>query len=287
MLDYHIYDVFTDQPFSGNPLAVVMGADDLSAAQMQKIARQFNLSETIFVQAPRDPAHRARVRIFVPNAEIAFAGHPVVGCALHLMGGRDGELVLGTHAGPTPVSVAAGRAEFTAPVLPRCLPLGEARDDLAAALGLSAAQIGFGAHCPVLARTAEDFLCVPVASLAALAQARAGGAVWDRVTASLPLVYLYAPDGDGYRVRLFAPAMGIPEDPATGSAAAALPACLLAAGALKEGENHIAIAQGIEMGRPAQIGLTAVVTGGSLGEIRVSGRAAPVAQGQIRIPEDV
>ena len=84
MLEFHTLDVFTDRAFTGNPLAVVLGADGLTTAQMQTIAREFNLSETIFVMAPQDPAHSARVRIFFPTAEIPFAGHPTVGCAIHL-----------------------------------------------------------------------------------------------------------------------------------------------------------------------------------------------------------
>ena len=81
MLAFHTLDVFTDTAFTGNPLAVVLGADALTTAQMQIIAREFNLSETIFVQAPAQPGHRARVRIFLPGAEIPFAGHPTLGSA--------------------------------------------------------------------------------------------------------------------------------------------------------------------------------------------------------------
>ncbi|HLQ19930.1 MAG TPA: PhzF family phenazine biosynthesis isomerase, partial [Tabrizicola sp.] len=84
MLTFHTCDVFTDRPFAGNPLAIVLGADALSPAQMLGIAREFNLSETIFVQRPQNPAHTARVRIFFPTAEIPFAGHPTIGCAIHL-----------------------------------------------------------------------------------------------------------------------------------------------------------------------------------------------------------
>lgn len=111
MLVFHTMDVFTDQPFAGNPLAVVMGADDLSPAQMQIIAREFNLSETIFVQRPVDPAHTARVRIFFPTAEIPFAGHPTIGCALVLaesalpIGDAELRLVLEEEAGLVPVTV--------------------------------------------------------------------------------------------------------------------------------------------------------------------------------------
>ena len=125
-LDFATLDVFTDRPFAGNPLAVVMGADGLSTVQMQTIAREFNLSETIFVMAPREAGHRARVRIFFPTSEISFAGHPTIGCAIALasLDAGDGDfatsLVLEEEAGLVPVTVTrrgdSVRAEFRAPV---------------------------------------------------------------------------------------------------------------------------------------------------------------------------
>lgn len=288
MLEFHVYDVFTDRAFSGNPLAVVMGADGLDAAQMQTIARQFNLSETIFVMAPRDPTHAARVRIFLPRAEIPFAGHPTIGCALHLSPG-DGDLVLEALAGPVPVTIRQGLAEFAAPVLPDC---GAAVDPAlaAAGLGLGLAQVGFARHRPVLAQAGPGFVMVPLVDVAALAQARPQGAAFDALSAGPGKVYCYAPDPDlpagaGFRARMFAPANGIPEDPATGSATATLAAPLLAAGVLPEGETRLSLRQGIEMGRPAHLGLRVTVRDGRLARVHVSGRAVPVAQGRIAIPE--
>ena len=284
MLEYHVYDVFTDRPFAGNPLAVVMGADALSTRQMQTIARQFNLSETIFVMAPRHPAHRARVRIFLPLAEIPFAGHPTIGCALHLSAG-DGDLVLEEEAGPVPVTIRDGLAEFAAPVLPQ---LGDAvATDLAAAgLGLGADQVGFGTHRPVVAHAGPAFIFVPLRDAQALSDARPAGAAFEALTARVGKVYAYAPDGAGFRARMFAPGSGVPEDPATGSATATLAAPLLAAGVLPEGESRLSLRQGVEMGRPSQLGLRITIRGGALAQVCVSGRAVPVAQGRIRIPED-
>ena len=133
---FHTYYVFTDTAFAGNPLAIVEGAEGLSTGQMQTIAREFNLSETLFVMAPRDPAHAARVRIFFPTAEIPFAGHPTIGCAIHLAATRGlTDLVLEEEAGLVPVTVHDGRAEFTAPVLPT--PHGGPVDP-----GLAAAAVG-------------------------------------------------------------------------------------------------------------------------------------------------
>jgi len=284
MLDFFVYDVFTDRAFSGNPLAVVMGADALSGSQMQRIARQFNLSETIFVMQPADPAHRARVRIFLPLAEIPFAGHPTVGCALHLSGGQDGDLVLEEQAGLVPVAIADGVAEFAAPVLPE-VGADVADTDVAAALGLSVAQIGFWAHKPMIAHAGPAFIFVPLRDLDALAQARPAGVAFDVLTHAFPKVYAYAPEGSGFRARMFAPANGIPEDPATGSASATLAAPLLAAGALPEGETRLTLRQGVEMGRPSRIGLRVTVQGGKLVAVHVSGRAIRVAEGRITIPE--
>ena len=284
MLEYHVYDVFTDRPFAGNPLAVVMGADALSTRQMQTIARQFNLSETIFVMASRDRAHRARVRIFLPLAEIPFAGHPTIGCALHLSAG-DGDLVLEEEAGPVPVTIRDGLAEFATPVLPQ---LGDAvAADLAAAgLGLGADQVGFDTHRPVVAHAGPAFIFVPLRDAQALSDARPAGAAFEALTAKVGKVYAYAPDGAGFRARMFAPGSGVPEDPATGSATATLAAPLLAAGVLPEGETRLSLRQGVEMGRPSQLGLRIAVKGGALAQVCVSGRAVPVAQGRIRIPED-
>jgi trans-2,3-dihydro-3-hydroxyanthranilate isomerase len=284
MLDFFVYDVFTDRGFSGNPLAVVMGADDLSGSQMQCIARQFNLSETIFVMQPADPAHRAKVRIFLPLAEIPFAGHPTVGCALHLSGGQNGHLVLEEQAGLVPVQITDRLAEFAAPVLPQTGAI-VAPADVAAALGLSVAQIGFGAHQPMVAHAGPAFIFVPLRDLDALAQARPTGGAFETLTRDIPKLYAYAPEGDGFRARMFAPANGIPEDPATGSASATLAAPLLAAGLLPDGETRLTLRQGVEMGRPSRIGLRVTVEGGKLVAVHVSGRAVRVAEGRITIPE--
>ncbi|MBM3605245.1 MAG: PhzF family phenazine biosynthesis protein [Alphaproteobacteria bacterium] len=286
MLEFLVYDVFTDRAFAGNPLAVVMGADGLSGAQMQAIARQFNLSETIFVMSPRNPSHAARVRIFLPLAEIPFAGHPTVGCALHLANGSDGRLVLEEEAGTVPVEIRDGLAEFEAPVLPVLQPEAPSPEAVAAALGLDADQVGFGQHCPQVAEAGTGFVFAPLRDLQALAQACPAGAAFEDLTRQTPKLYAYAPDGDGFRARMFAPANGIPEDPATGSAAAALAAPLLAAGALTEGETRLLLHQGIEMGRPSRIGLRVTTAAGRLIRVCVSGRAVRVAHGRIRIPEE-
>jgi trans-2,3-dihydro-3-hydroxyanthranilate isomerase len=304
MLRFHTYDVFTDQAFAGNPLAIVLDADDLTPAQMLTLAREFNLSETIFVQAPVNPAHTARVRIFFPTAEIPFAGHPTIGCAIHLAQAMapgdqdfDQSLVLEEEAGLVPVQVwrlsGVLRAEFRAPIVPhgvsdapdRDLALDTAR--MAPALGLPPQDIGFGRHRPGLWQGGPRFLYAPVASLDALARARPFEPMWSAQlqAAGVDSIYLYCPGIDcDYRARLFSPTAGIPEDPATGSASALLAAQLLVSGALPEGETRLTLHQGVEMGRPSVIGLTAVVIHGQLSQVRIAGGAVPVSEGRIRIP---
>lgn len=299
MLRFHTLDVFTDRPFTGNPLAVVLGADDLTPARMQTIAREFNLSETIFVQRPRNPAHTARVRIFLPTAEIPFAGHPTIGCAIHLAtvaeaaGDFDRSLVLEEEAGLVPVRVwrrgEVTRAEFVAPVLPHGVAGARiaADDRIAAALGLQPDEIGLGSHRPGLWQGGPRFLYAPVGSLDALVRARPMQPFWSEVTNAAGTfgIYVYAegPDCD-FRARMFEPSGGVPEDPATGSASAILAAQLLAFGALPEGETWLALQQGVEMGRPSQIGLTARVAAGCLTEVRIAGSTVPVSEGWIRVP---
>ena len=293
MLEFHTLDVFTDTPFRGNPLAVVMGADDLSLPQMQTIAREFNLSETIFVQAPQNPSHTARVRIFFPTAEIPFAGHPTIGCAIHLATARHqgdftAQLVLEEEAGLVPVTVSRSgreiRAEFIAPVLPHATPYAAPDDLIARALGLQA--VGFATHRPGVFQGGPRFLYVPVANLADLGRARPTEPFWSDVMAMAMVdsAYLYTADTlCDYRARMFSPTAGIPEDPATGSASAILAAQLLASGALAQGTNRVRLQQGVEMGRASKIDLT-VELDQTLQQVRIAGTAIPISHGQIAVP---
>lgn len=289
MLRFHIYDVFTDTPFTGNPLAIVEGADGLSTAQMQTIARQFNLSETIFVQTPDNPAHTAKVRIFFPNAEIPFAGHPTIGCALHLAGDTAETITLEEVAGLVPVTIMRGTAtptaEFTAPKLPRHHANAPDPAVLAAAIGLVADEIG-----PDIAGVFEGgpaFLYIPVRTLDALSRARPMEPGWTACmdASRVDSAYLYTATAAGFQCRMFSPTAGIPEDPATGSATAILAAQLLANGALPAtGTTAIDLQQGVEMARPSALWLTIDTVDNALTAIRVAGQAVKVAEGQINIP---
>ncbi|WP_299646160.1 PhzF family phenazine biosynthesis protein [uncultured Jannaschia sp.] len=281
-LRFHVWDVFTDTPFAGNPLAIVEAAGDLTTGQMQVLARQFNLSETIFLMPPRDPAHTARARIFFPTAEIPFAGHPTIGAALFLAR-RDGhaEVVLEEEAGRVPVRIDGDRAQFTAPVLPA--PHGGPVDAALAAEALGLSVDAIGPHAPAAFTGGPAFLYVPVRDRDRLARARPQEPAWTGLVTRMGVTgaFLYDPD---LNARMFAPTAGIPEDPATGAASAILAAQLLANDALPEGTTRRTIRQGEDMGRPSEIGFEADVAEGRITAIRISGNAVPVAEGRIRVP---
>jgi trans-2,3-dihydro-3-hydroxyanthranilate isomerase len=286
-------DVFTERRFGGNQLAVLPEADGLTEPQMQAIAAEFNYSETTFVLPPADPAHLARLRIFTPRAEMPFAGHPTVGTALVLAWlGRvpdGGELVLEELAGPVPVRIRKGGsraafAEFSAPAAAtHGAPLAVA--PLAEALGLAAADLVSLGGLPCVASCGAPFLLVELASRAALARANLDART--ELPAGATGVHLFTREtGDvaiDLRARMFAPAHGVPEDPATGSAAAALAGFLGGLPGLADGWHSWRIAQGIEMGRPSLIAARADREHGKVREVRVGGSAVPVAEGTIEV----
>lgn len=300
-LPFHTYDVFTNRPYAGNPLAIVEEADGLSDRQMQTIAREFNLSETIFVLKPKDAAHTASVRIFFPTAEIPFAGHPTIGCAIHLASKKykpgcafETTITLEEVAGLVPVKVSrigdVPRAQFTAPVVPfEPEVLQPAIADIAKALGLDAADIGFSSHRPGLHQGGPRCFHVPIASRAALERARPLEPYWSALIAPLgtDMAYLYTPGGDAadtrYRARMFAPTSGIVEDPATGSATALLAAQLVSAEGLKDGTHRWRLEQGYEMGRPSDLWLEADVAAAKLVAVRVAGQAVQIMSGVLDI----
>jgi trans-2,3-dihydro-3-hydroxyanthranilate isomerase len=282
-------DVFTDQRFGGNPLAVFPDAAGLDAETMQALAREFNLSETTFVLPPDDPDHTARVRIFTPQAELAFAGHPNVGTAWVLAGlGRDRDGVLRFEEGAGLVEVAVERRDRqvagcrVAAPQPLSLADAPAPDDLAACAGLAPGDISAAIVASV--GTAAVLAAVPPGALERaapdVAAFRAAAARWPGYAGHF-LLYLYARDANAVRARSFAPLYGISEDPATGSAGAALAASLLH----RDGGDTLAldIRQGVEMGRPSrmQAGAERDADGG----IRawVGGRCVPVLRGNAEV----
>jgi trans-2,3-dihydro-3-hydroxyanthranilate isomerase len=281
-------DVFTDRRFAGNPLAVVLDAEALDAAAMQAIAREFNHPETVFVFAPADPAHRARVRIFTPARELPFAGHPTVGTAV-LLGARDGggrDLVLEEGIGAVrctleSTSDGGGSARFAIPQLPT--EVGAPADDAAIAAALSLAPSDIGEGRPARWSAGLPFTFVPLVSLSAMARCRLDLAKFDAAFGAGWAAYAFcnetAEPGHHFHARMFAPGMGVPEDPATGSAAAAFAGVL--ARRLRDGTHALVIEQGYEMGRPSLIRLTAEVAAGRLVSASIGGNAVIVTEGAI------
>jgi trans-2,3-dihydro-3-hydroxyanthranilate isomerase len=288
-------DVFTERRFAGNPLAVVLDPQGLDTAAMQVIAREFNHPETVFVFPPREPAHRAAVRIFTPAAELPFAGHPTVGTAVLLAridGGTARELVLEEGIGAVRCRTAltnpdGGRAAFDLPRLPAEAGAAPAADAIAAALGLEPGDIGFGDFVPAAWSAGNPQFFVPIRSLTAIARARPDAARFDQTFAigGRAIAYLYCGEvsepGHDFHARMFAPGLGVPEDPATGSAAAAFAALLATQGSYADGDHTVTIEQGYEMGRPSLMELSFAMRGGTLTAASVGGGAVVVTEGMI------
>jgi len=269
---YARVNVFTGDRFGGNPLAVLPDARGLSDIEMQAIAREFNLSETTFVLPPDNPQHHARVRIFTPAHEMPFAGHPNVGTGFVLgraMENPPEHLVFEEIAGLVRVHMLRGAdKQITGCRIsaPQSLSIGDnvPTETVAACASLKPEDILSTAHDPLKASVGTEFAIAEVASLEALARAapdlsafRAAGAAAGTpppgATLRFALLLYVRRDGDATRLRarMFAPLGGVVEDPATGSACAALAALLTS---MAPGENVdllYEIEQGVEMGRPS------------------------------------
>ncbi len=294
--NFHTLDVFTDVALAGNPLAVVHDSAGLDAARMQAIAREFNLAETVFVMAPRNPVNTARLRIFTPARELPFAGHPTVGAAIllahtrapELLASQDLRIVVEAEVGEI-VCVARHRkgqamaAYFTLPRLPQ--PAGEApaAAALAEGLGLGVDDVGGGEHRPAIFSAGTPFLFIPIAGLDAMARARPDLRRWGENCGEAAFLYTdeVAHAGSTWHARMFGAGWGILEDPATGSAVAAFAGALMHHERPEDGEHMVVIEQGVEMGRPSFISLGLVVEGGVLRSATIGGSAVIVSQGTI------
>ena len=294
---YAILDVFTATPLAGNPLAVVLEGQGLDAARMQAVAREFNLSETVFVIEPDNPVHSARLRLFTPQSELPFAGHPTVGTAV-LLALRKAEnpdlpeamLVLEEGLGPVRCGVSvkdavSGHAIFDAPRLPIRMGGLADRETIAAALGLMPLELGFENHEPSAFSAGLPVTFVPVRDLDALAKAKPDLSVWPTAfTNGAPAAFLYFRDADHhFRARFFAPTLGVGEDPATGSAVAALAGVLRRFDDPPAGTHNYVIEQGVEMGRPSLIELEMDMEGDEVVSVRIGGEAIVVAEGALTI----
>lgn len=287
-------DVFTDKALSGNPLAVVLDSDGLDGDMMQRIAGEFNLSETVFVMRPEDKDHRAKIRIFTPGRELPFAGHPTIGTAVllsHLDGLSEGaELVLEENVGLVPCRVSTNSASFQIPKLPVRKEADLDVDLMAKTLGLAPSDIGIKGHSYAVCNAGVPFPTLPLASLKALQSIKLNAPLLTQHNVSRGLedeIYVYsketlATDAD-YQARMFAPAMGIPEDPATGSAVAGLAGQIMACDKPDDGEHRFVIDQGIEMGRQSRILLDLVVERNQLKSASITGDAVIVSEGSLNL----
>jgi len=278
-LPYQIVDVFTDRPFTGNPLAVVFQAESLATEQMQTLAREFHLSETVFVLPPTQPGATYRARIFTPEVELPFAGHPSVGAAVTVVRrglAGPGEVVQECGAGLLPVVVSGDTGRLTGgtpTVGPELDPA-----PLLATAGLTDAD--FAGPAP---REAGCGLSFPYLSVVPDAVARAAG----NPMTGVPMVTVFAWDADTRvaHTRVFCPGAGVPEDPATGSSALGFGVWLVASGLLPgDGEAHYTVRQGTEIHRPSVLECTVTATAGAAVSATVTGHAVPIAHGEIGVP---
>lgn len=296
-------DVFTDRTFGGNQLAVFPDATGIDPSSMQSIAREFNFSETTFVLPPSDPAHTARVRIFTPGGELPFAGHPTVGTA-HVLAatgairltGETTRIVFEEGVGPVPVAIRAkdGRPTFVQLTAARRPEVGAPPPDakrLAHMLSLDASAVRTGVFSPQTISCGVPFLFVPLASRAAVAAARLKLDLWEELLGEYVTskVFVFAEGGErpgsNVRARMFAPGIGVPEDPATGSAVVGLAGYLGARDSTREGTLHWTVEQGFEMGRPSILEAEAVKKDGEVIETRVGGSTVIVTTGEMSLPD--
>ncbi len=291
-------DVFADTALAGNPLAVVLDCDGLDDRRMQAIAREFNLSETVFVLEPRNQVNTARIRIFTPGLELPFAGHPTVGTAAllahlraaDLLAAQDVQIVLEEGVGDV-VCVARRRkgrplaATFDLPKWPERLAAPPPTAEIARGLGIAPEDIGFARHEPSLFTAGAPFLFVPVRSLDAIGRARPVDMTWNADGG--PSTFLYTREvvdpGAAYHARMFGGGWGVSEDPATGSAAAAFAGVTLDFDRPADGEHVLVIEQGFEMGRPSRIALGLEIEGGALRSGTIGGSVVIVSSGALEL----
>jgi trans-2,3-dihydro-3-hydroxyanthranilate isomerase len=298
---FETVDVFATHRFAGNQLAVIADARDLSGEQMQLIASEFHYSETAFVLPPRHPDNSARVRIFTPTNEIPFAGHPNIGTAFVLgrrenVFGRSSESMrFEEEAGLVSVDLLRQQGLVVGARIkaPRPLEVIAAIETeiVAHCVSLHTGEIAADCHEPTMVSVGLPFV-VAETSLVGLERARPNGAAFAAADHAYPhpadrfSIFLYTRTGDGIerlRARMFAPLNNIWEDPATGSASAALGAYLTLLDPRRDVDSRIAIKQGLRMGRPSEIGVGVCKRRGCILEVTIAGFCVPVMQGMIKV----
>jgi trans-2,3-dihydro-3-hydroxyanthranilate isomerase len=298
---YVTVDVFTDKRFTGNQLAVFPDAAALPPELMSPIAREFNFSETTFVLPPTNPRHLRRLRIFTPGRELPFAGHPTLGTAFVLasvgavtLTGDETRIVLEEGVGPVPVTIRAKEgkpafAQLTAAQLPEFGPPPPGIADLAAMAGLEARDITSNGFAPQAVSCGLYYLFVGVRNREVLGRARPRADEFERVLRDYVTnaVFLFCDEpelpGSHYRARMFAPELGVTEDPATGSACAGFAGYLAKRDARTDGTLRWVVEQGFEMGRPSILEIEADKRAGTITATRVGGSSVLVTQGELTI----
>lgn len=298
---YYTADVFSDRIFGGNPLAVFPEATGLTPTQMQKIAAEFNFSETVFVFPPVTAQGTKKVRIFTPSTELPFAGHPTVGTAYILA--AIGSIPLATETtiyleegvGLVPVKILCedGKpvySELKVAKLPEFSSEKVNLDDLAAILSLDAADF-LPDYPPRPISCGVPFLFIPVQDQQVLGKIKLNLTLWESLLAQAPtnslFVFCFAPESPHSRLyaRMFAPGLGVTEDPATGSAVAALAGYLGEIDEVSDGVREWAIAQGVEMGRASLLQLKFKKSNRKITEVSVGGATVIVCRGTMTIPD--
>ncbi len=291
-ISYYICDVFTTQQFGGNPLAVIPDARELSTEQMQKIALEFNFSESTFV-LPATQGHSAQVRIFTPSREVPFAGHPNVGTAFVLseigLLPDDQPIVFEEKAGLVAIqkslnSCSESVFQLEAPEafsIAQTVPV----EFVAEALSLPVDAICVDAHSPCVASSGLAFVLVEVNSVEALQKAKITLSGFEKIAdlGIMPDIHLYVRSADDYdiRARMFAPFDGVNEDPATGSANCALAGLLAQCHSAENDEFRFSIMQGEEMGRPSLLNAYGIKQAGKVVATGVAGSAVMFSKGEI------
>ncbi len=298
---YFTVDVFTNRVFGGNQLAVFPDATGIATDLMPLIAREFNYSETTFVLPPDDPSHTKRVRIFTPGGELQFAGHPTIGTA-HVLAtigaialtGDETPIVLEEGVGPVSVVIrsANGRPVFSqlsVAKLPEVGPPPPSNAVLADMLSLSLNDLLGDKMSPEAVSCGTPFLFVPLRDRGAVARARAKTDLLEAALGSYltNMVFVFAADPERpespIRARMFAPMIGVPEDPATGSAAVGLGGYLASRDPRRDGLLTWRIEQGFEMGRPSILDVEVDKRGGAITGVRVGGESVVVCEGVLRV----
>ncbi len=302
-LNFYTVDVFTNQIFGGNPLAVFTNANKIKSSNLQKIAAEINYSETAFIFPPKNPNNAAKVRIFTPKNELPFAGHPNVGAGYLLASQPDlipGQancdlLIFEEKAGLVnirPNRNADGIIETISITTPQQITKGKTLppDLIAAAVNLEPSTIKTVRTEPIIAGTGVLFAIAEVKSRAALAACVVDNELFSKLDSDYGytedffslLVFFEADDGI-LHTRMFAPLGGISEDPATGSAATALGALLAELNSVSEGQFDFSVHQGDDMGRPSRMFVTVKKSAGKTDSPILTGNCVPVINGVFSI----